>query len=290
MVGKRWFRALVVVVVCGIVSSVAPSAAQAQFGGLSKIKKAVERAHQTADSALSTVDSAVSTVSDVSDALTGNRDTTQKVAPASKGGSGSGSGGGTGGKGARAASGGKTNGGASANATSTAGGKTTSTTGAAGSSSKGGTRGAARAGAAAGTNAGVNAGVNAGANAGASTTATVSTSAGNGQATSTARTATKTDKPAVNDANVKKTVAGLKAQYTYLQDNPGEQVMAAATGLKTSGFSQADYTYLSQRIMMYCTVGPTVIAQAFTADEQKALENNRSGILGVCADMTKPVK
>jgi len=94
----------------------------------------------------------------------------------------------------------------------------------------------------------------------------------------------------VTDGNVKKTVAGLKAQFGYLHDNPGEQVMAVATGLKTSGFSQADYTYLSQRIMMYCTVGPAVLAQAFTADEQKALENNRAGILSVCTQVTTPQK
>lgn len=251
-----WLRALVVTAICVVGSS----PAQAQFGGLSKIKKAVERAHQQTDSAMTTLDTAVSTATDMANDVSGNRDTTKAAAAKAKGDGASTGATGKGGKG--------TAGGAKGSATGT-GSKSTSTSTSTTSSGQTSTAVAATTG---------------------GTTVGNTTTAVTRGTTTTTTTVANASTPALTDANVKKVIAGIKAQQASLKANPTEQITAAAAGVKASGFSEAGYRYMTARILMYCSEGPSVLPKTFKPDELQALDGNRSAIVPLCTDQTITVR
>jgi hypothetical protein len=96
--------------------------------------------------------------------------------------------------------------------------------------------------------------------------------------------------PAVNDVNVKKVIAGIRAQQASLKANPSEQITAAAAGMKASGFSESGYRYMTARIRMYCSQGPSILAKTFKPDELQALDGNRSAIVPLCTDLTITIR
>lgn len=263
MMDKWWLRALVVTAICVMGSS----PAQAQFGGLSKIKKAVERAHQQTDSAMSTLDTAVSTATDMANDVSGNRDTTKAAAAKAKA---DGASTGKGGKGAAGATGTSGTTGSTKGRTTATGTKSTSASTAATSSGQTSTTATTTTG---------------GTTASGSTTAAVT----RGTTTTTTTTA-NASAPALTDANVKKVIAGIKAQQASLKANPSEQITAAAAGVKASGFSEAGYRYMTARILMYCSEGPSVLPKTFKPDELQALDGNRSAIVPLCTDQTITVR